>query len=84
MIEVEGTYPIGDLVHEICDRLGLDPRRVARLDFEPNRFYAVMRADAYRTKVSLVKGRPEPYRYVDPETGDAALRTFVFRVTTHP
>ncbi|MEU6674834.1 hypothetical protein [Streptomyces sp. NPDC046925] len=84
MTGIEGIYPIGDLVHGICERLGLDPRRVARLEFEPNHLEATMRADVHRTKVSLIKGRPDRYAYVDPETGDVALRTFVFRVTTHP
>lgn len=84
MTQIEGTYLIGDLVYEMCDRLGLDPNHVAQLEIFPGELEATMRAVVYRTKVSLTKGRPESYKYLDDSGKEAAQQVFTFRVTTYP
>ena len=66
--------PIGDLVRELCERLGVQPRDVNMITLRPGE----IRVRTFLRKISLVKGRPLGARYVNPKTNDIA-----FEIRTH-
>lgn len=70
---------LGDLVHEICERLDLDPDDVRRLDFTPGS----VEVEIYLTKVSLKKGEVQHrYKFQDPVHGEAVMVRKSVRVET--
>lgn len=69
----EQIYNISDEVTQICQKLGLYPSNVARIDIHP----AELRAE-----IVVFELDDQGKKYVDPETNEGARRTEVFRVRT--
>lgn len=70
---------IGDLIHEMCKRLDLNPDEVKRLDLTPG----FAEVEIYLTKVSLKKGEVRHrYKFEDPVHGAAVMVRKSVRVET--